>query len=375
MQDKRTADHMKNRDMGSIESLLIKQLYKEYEQIIYSYNLKLQAPNIIISKVSSYYGQWCSQTRTISLSCSLLLECTWSHVLQILKHEMAHQYVDELMGLDDNHGVFFKKACGLLRVEKWAQRACFSVKDSLFKISEEQEALSESKELRIVRKLLRLGASTNKHEAFLALQKAAEIAKKYQIQDWDLKEENNFVSLIIKTKRKKIHGYEVLVGNILIEHFLVKVIYSSLFNKETMCEEKTVEIFGSPQNVKMAEYVYIFLLKKIQSLWKEHQVFTGKKGIKLKNQFLFGVLGGLQEQLEQERKKTLKDEKKDSKSKDLCLYDQRLLDYVSYKYPKVHQSRSSSSVLKSKEYYQGFEEGGKIKIRTPLGQSRKIFLK
>ena len=233
--------HTNSAEKAIVESLLVKQLYKEYENILYVYNLKLKTPKIILTKASSYYGMWCAKTRTINLTLSLLLENSWLHVLQILKHEMAHQYVDDIFAADDNHGLFFQKACELLRVEKWARKSCITSDKSLFKMSEEQQLLVENKPLRLVRKLLRLSASSNKNEAFLALKKASEIAQKHQIKEADIAHENCFVSLILKTGRRKVHGYEALITNILIEHFLIKVIYSSLFNPEQMYEEKTIE--------------------------------------------------------------------------------------------------------------------------------------
>ena len=54
-----------------------------------------------------------------------------------------------------------------------------------------------------MRKLLQLGSSNNKNESLLALKKAAEIAQKYQIEEEDINNENNFKTLVIKSGKKK----------------------------------------------------------------------------------------------------------------------------------------------------------------------------
>ena len=80
-------------------------------------------PVITLADVESYYGMWCLKTRTITLSYKLLENCPWDRVIQVLKHEMAHQYVDEVFCKRDTHGPHFQKACQLLRVELWARRS------------------------------------------------------------------------------------------------------------------------------------------------------------------------------------------------------------------------------------------------------------
>ena len=98
---------------------------------------------------------------------------------------------------------------------------------------------------------------------------------------------------------------------------------------------------------------------------------------KYQSNFLYndGVLSGLEQQLKNQKKKQTSAKEKQSGSKALQLYDQKLLDYVNYQHPKIYQSKSSSSVTKSTEFYHGFSQGSKIKLRLPLEQRAKFLLK
>jgi hypothetical protein len=46
----------------------------------------------------SRLGRWIESTRTLEISRPLVLEQPWGIVVEVLKHEMAHQYVSEVLG-------------------------------------------------------------------------------------------------------------------------------------------------------------------------------------------------------------------------------------------------------------------------------------
>ena len=359
-------DREEKQDKSIIENLLTKQLYKEYEHILYSYSIKLQTPNIMILKLESQYGSWCPKTRTICLSRSLVWNYPWIYTLEVLKHEIAHQYVSENFKKEEHHGVYFKKACTLLRVKHWAQKSCINLDQCLHDISKEPSNKTETQPIRLVKKLLHLSTSSNKHEALLAIKKASEIAEKYQINSANLDREQNYTTLTIKTGQKKIPSYKTLIGSILISHFKVKIIYSTLFNPKKIQEEKTIEILGTLQNTKMAEYVFYFLSQQLKSLWEEHKEKTKKKGLKLKHQFYFGVLDGFQAQLIIYKKKQNQDSPTSKTSITLFKQEQMLLDYTQHQYPKVTHSKQTGYIIKSNAYSAGFTKGNQLKVRHPI---------
>ena len=93
------------------------QLYNEYQSLCYQYNLPLKKIIIQISRHEATLGTWDSRFRRISLSYKLLLEQPWNIVLEIFKHEIAHQYADEVLLDQGSHGALFLKACDVIRVE------------------------------------------------------------------------------------------------------------------------------------------------------------------------------------------------------------------------------------------------------------------
>ena len=66
----------------------------------------------------------------------LVTEHPWTVVLEVLRHEMAHQYVDEVLGVHDEtaHGPTFQAVCearaidgraaGVLEVDKARRPSC-----------------------------------------------------------------------------------------------------------------------------------------------------------------------------------------------------------------------------------------------------------
>ena len=356
----------------SIKSFLNLQLYKDYDHILYSYRVKMLKPFIKVDSLESFYGSWCEKTRTITLSEKLIENYPWDLVLEVLKHEMAHQYVSEVLLQQEAHGSFFKEACQILRVKEWAQRACLSLDSCLLERERNfSKSSGESSSLRRVKKLLSLGKSSNKNEALLALKKASEIARDHQIDLENLGQEASYKALTIKFGRKKIYSYESLMASFLVSHFRVKVVHSSLFNKDSLREEKTLELVGEAHHVDMGEYVFFFLKSKLEHLWKER---TNKgKGMKAKHDFYFGVLDGLCEQLDQESQK----EKQSVSERESGLIfhekEKKLQDYAAYLFPRVSSSQSRSHSVSEASYREGMSEGRKLKIRQPL--SKKALLK
>jgi len=77
--------------------LWTKQLYREYAHILHWYDLtKAMAPVALAIAPITNYGEWRAATRTIVIADHLIRDYPWNVVLEVLKHEMAHQYVHSL---------------------------------------------------------------------------------------------------------------------------------------------------------------------------------------------------------------------------------------------------------------------------------------
>jgi len=88
------------------------QCYKEHENICWKCRIDISTPVIEIVEAKSFWGYWHHNlgSGTIKLSLNLINEHSWDVVINILKHEMAHQIVTELFDGKNNHGELFQRA-------------------------------------------------------------------------------------------------------------------------------------------------------------------------------------------------------------------------------------------------------------------------
>src|SRR5262249_52138763 len=77
---------------AELEAALVRELRSSYAQLNASFfKRKLVAPSIELSDAASRLGRWIAESRTIEISRPLVLEQPWGVVIEVLKHEMAHQ--------------------------------------------------------------------------------------------------------------------------------------------------------------------------------------------------------------------------------------------------------------------------------------------
>src|SRR5262245_45763460 len=79
----------------------------------------LMPPSFELHEGSSLLGKWQRERRTIALSRALVFEHPWGSVEEVLKHEMAHQFAEEVLGAVDetSHGAAFRTACERLAID------------------------------------------------------------------------------------------------------------------------------------------------------------------------------------------------------------------------------------------------------------------
>ena len=215
----------------------------------------------------------------------LIVDHSWSVVVGILKHEMAHQYVNEIMQSTDSHGPSFQRACEIIRVPVWACRASVDLGkltcDENYSLSKEQQRV-----VRLVKKLFALSESSNKNEASEALKKAKDFCLHYSLDSIDISDSVNnkeFGVCVVNHKKKKLLTHQHLICDILMKYFFVQVIYSSTYCSTNVCEFKTIDIIGQRAQVKIAEYIYWFLFNQSEILWSS---FKGREKKRLKRKEL-----------------------------------------------------------------------------------------
>ena len=93
------------------------RLAEEHRTICWQYGLELRRPLIEIISSVRVWGRFRSSDCTIQISEQLIYFHSWDVVLQVLKHEMAHQAVVELYNTAGGHGRLFKQTADRLGLE------------------------------------------------------------------------------------------------------------------------------------------------------------------------------------------------------------------------------------------------------------------
>src|SRR5688500_8571559 len=99
---------------AKLEAALLRKLVAQYAPLTDAYfRHLLRPPQMVLVSSRARLGRWVEATRTIEVSRPLVLEQPWGVVVEVLKHEMAHQYVSEILGERDEtaHGPKFRAVC------------------------------------------------------------------------------------------------------------------------------------------------------------------------------------------------------------------------------------------------------------------------
>jgi len=362
---------MKN-EISYFLQIWARQLQKEHQSICYQYGVKLKEPMIELVDITSYWGKWLAKAGTISLSRSLLLDHSWDVVINVLKHEMAHQLVSEKPGGKPGHGADFKEACARLGIPAPYRKATGPVLGVNRQSLQNPNAGGTTRKLEKVRKLLALSDSANEHEAMLAMRKARQMVEKYDLGDeiGGEKGETPFSNLLINLKRKRLESYHRAICSLLIDHFNVKIVITPLFDARELTSYKCLDIMGRCDNVQIAGYVYHFLMDRLPLMWRRQQ----KEGHTLKNgrnSYWLGILNGFREGLTAAR---IAGEPgtayRDLDNNLPAVADEAALrHFLSSRYPKVKNSRKKTAGVDPNSYEAGRRAGLRLKLHKGLNQN------
>ena len=270
---------------------------EEYEDIRESIPAlaTLQTPGLVIEDhLTRTLGYWNRDRRQIILAGLLFRRGCWSKVAAVLKHEMAHQIVDEVfvVASETDHGPAFKRACALLEIEP----------DATMQLADQPEAVDSMR--RKIEKLLALGQSTNHHEAEQALAKAHELALRYNVRMIESAPTRAHRFRKVGLMYKRIPAHVWAVANLVSDFYFVHYVAHVYCGRHEMLQEgnRQIELYGTEQNLDMAEYVFYFLLRQGEREWRVFRESRPNiKGRRDKTSFLRGVYAGFRSKLDAER--------------------------------------------------------------------------
>lgn len=269
-------------------------------------------------------GQWDPKSLTIRLQRAFVCTAPWLETLEVLKHEMAHQFVDEVYRRRDEppHGPTFQRICWERGIDARAS-------------GEPTPTREASAATRRIEKLLALGESSEQHEAEAAMRKAQELLRSHNLSRLESKTPVNYTFRQLGQPAARTYAYESCVVGILCRHFFVDVIRVPAFIPGRAHEGWVYEMSGTEDNLDIAEYVHGFLLGTSERLWVSHRdrgTVPGRHRLR----FLHGVMMGFRDKLDS----TQQPENAEQRAL-VAAGDPELQAFVKRRYPRIVQSRGS----------------------------------
>ena len=352
----------------SLEHRILHGLSCEWDTALWvlpsSYDDQMRKPLFAIQDMKARWGYWSGKNREIVMSRSLVLEHAWNAVRQVLKHEMAHQFAEEVLGAPNEppHGAGFKKACYHLRADPAASGNFRLLDERVLKDSKNHE----DKMMVRIKKLMSLAQSRNQHEAEAAMAKAHELVDKYNIDLVRLEKDRAFVSIFLGKPMLRRFREEHRLASLLGEFYYVYVLWVSTYVMDKGKMGRVLEISGTDKNVQIAGYVYDFVNRFIESQWRE---YNRKRGLNRyrRTDFALGVLEGFEQKLNNQS-----EQRASATGYGIIKVEDPLLKkYTTHRYPHIFTNRGKPLRLDAKVRDAGEKVGQKLVISKGIHQKGK----
>jgi hypothetical protein len=335
---------------ASLEAALLRQLGETWAEINQNhFRRRMRRPVFALLEGTGRLGAWIGDRRTLALARTLVLEQPWGTVREVCKHEMAHQFVDEVLGIQDQtaHGPAFEALCREHGIDPSASG-----------LPAAREAAEAGTVLRRIARLLALAASPNVHEAEAAMQQARRLMLRHNIDAAAATAREGFAFRHAGIPRGRIDAHEQVLAGILSDHFFVEVIWVPWYLPLAGRSGRVLELCGTPSNLEVALYVHGFVLETGERLWREHRREQGIPGDRERRRFLLGVMIGFQEKLAASAAESQREGL-------VWLGDPALQEYLRRRYPR-RSGGGSIGFHRTAAYEQGRRAGQGIVLQRPL---------
>lgn len=305
----------------------------------------LRPPVLELTDGEVALGRFQASTRTIGISRALVASRPWLEVLEVLRHEVAHQYAVEVLGADAErpHGPAFSKAAAHLGVTPQATSA------------------QEQRVVRRVRSLLALAQSPERHEAEAAAAAAHRMLRKHNVhlsqqprpEDWQVRG--------VGPVKGRFDAWEKTLAGIVTHHFFVWGVWVPALRVSDGQRGRVLEISGRPENVALAAYAFDFLRATGERLWEAHRRQRGLPGNRQRRTFLAGVMAGFNARLRREATAA-------EQTGLVWRGDPRLDAWVRVRHPHLRRGRAGT-VRGTTAYWEGHRQGQEILLQRPIQES------
>jgi len=276
-----------------LERAALRAIARSYEHANGSlFRFKLRVPAFELVESSERLGRWVPAQRTLELSRALLLEHGWGVLEEVLKHEMAHQFVDEVLLVrgESAHGPAFRQVCEERGIDARAVGAPYVGPEA-----------AQSPVLERIAKLLALAESPNEHEAQAAMSAAQRLMLKHNIEAAVSGSAPNYSFRHLGKPTGRVPEHERRLAMILDQFFFVQVVWVPVWRVAEAKRGSVLEVCGSRENVELAAYVYDFLTYTSDALYRADRARRRDRTHQARRKFLAGVMSGFHERLTSER--------------------------------------------------------------------------
>lgn len=280
-----------------LEASLLRELtrrWRDYNACFFRQAMRV--PVIALHDAEGELGRWDSRRRCMSFSRRFILSASWGGVLEVLKHEMAHQYVYEVLQITDEsaHGPAFRNVCARFGFDAVAT----GMPDA------EADDEDRMRMLRRVSDLLALAQSKNRHEAENAAAAAQKLMLRHNIDLCSRGERLRYGFRYLGEPKGRRQESEHILAGILADHFFVEAIWVSGYRPRDQKRGSVLELCGTPENLEIACYVHGFLQQTAERLWKEHKKERGIKKNRDRRAYIAGVMEGFAARLAEQKRQS-----------------------------------------------------------------------
>ncbi len=340
------------------ERRLLAVLREEWEHWnVARFRRALRPPVFALDDASTRLGQWECATRTLSLSRSFVLTHAWPSIVEVLKHEMAHQFVSEVLDVTDetSHGPTFQRVCRDRGIDARAAGRPLNG----------EEDPRTARVARTVEKLLALASSDNVHEAETAMRAARRLLAQHNLGDADLPgAERVHDYLHVGPVLLRVHEWQRLLASVLAEHFFVEAIWVSAYVPTTGKRGSQLELCGTLANLKIAEYVHGYLVHVAPRLWDSYKQRESVRGDRERLPYFAGLMNGFRQQLRTDASADAKGAR--SAQRELVhVATQALRGFYRSRHPYVRTVRYGGAA-RGEAFAEGESDGRALTVRRPL---------
>ena len=339
---------------AKLEAALLREIVEQYRLLAQAYfKGALALPQFELVMSRTHLGRWVDETRTIELSRPLVLEEPWGVVVEVLKHEMAHQYTSEVLGerQEAAHGPTFRAVCKKLGIDA-AATGKPSGRDA------EHAGATHRKIGERIAHLLALAESPNVHEAEAAMLAAQRLLLKHNLEQQKAKLAQGYAFKHLGKPTGRTTEAERTLSLILSKHFFVEAIWVPVYRPLQGKRGSVLEICGTEENLEIAEYVHGYLVETAERLWSEHRKTHGIRSNRDRRTYLAGVMTGMNDKLSREAKKS-------KKAGLIWVADGDLASFFRARHPHVRHVRYGAK-KRTDAYAHGREAGRQIVIHKGI---------